>query len=139
MTKNEKRGCSILYGSQLVSDFLSERKVKMIIRGHEFFKQGYDVTPDNKVLTVFSSNNYILEAYLGLGQTPENPSQYMSDASIAFINDSEDEINGVITDIVVIKVQSNLKPIDVYGTGDIISTDSDSPYELINILTSLLI
>ena len=50
------------FGHSAVENFCKLENVKMIIRGHQFVKDKCDLTIDNKVLTVFSSADY-----LGLG------------------------------------------------------------------------
>jgi diadenosine tetraphosphatase ApaH/serine/threonine PP2A family protein phosphatase len=61
---NTARDCSIVFGSELVSQFLTMNNLQMIIRGHEVFLEGYkahwDKHPSKSppVLTIFSAPNY---------------------------------------------------------------------------------
>lgn len=49
-------GIHIYYwGPDVTNKFLSENSLKLIIRAHEYFENGYKWYHDNKVLTIFSS------------------------------------------------------------------------------------
>ncbi len=61
---NHSRDCSVVFGAELVSEFLALNDLSTIIRGHEVFLEGfrtYDwggVKPTPSVLTIFSAPNY---------------------------------------------------------------------------------
>lgn len=56
---NFRGGSSKLFGKKAVDRFLNKTKYKCIIRGHQFNKdEPVFTTPDNKVITVFSTTNY---------------------------------------------------------------------------------
>ena len=57
-SENNERGVSYLFGEKAIKEFLQITKFKLIIRGHQFFEKGYHSSPDNKVITIFSSINY---------------------------------------------------------------------------------
>lgn len=57
--KESIRGDEIYnFGKLFVDYFIGNKKISCIIRGHQFFNSGYGVTPDRKVLTIFSCTNY---------------------------------------------------------------------------------
>ncbi len=44
-----------LFGSSITEEFLSKNDLLMVIRGHEYVKEGYKWNHGNKVLTIFTS------------------------------------------------------------------------------------
>ena len=55
---NWERGVYCTYGKEVFSDFLQKHQLSMVIRGHEFFYEGYKFFFENKLLSIFSSPNY---------------------------------------------------------------------------------
>lgn len=61
---NESRDCSIVFGAELVKEFLAFNQLSTIIRGHEVFLEGFrtydwgEIKPTPSVITVFSAPNY---------------------------------------------------------------------------------
>ncbi|MBN1331131.1 MAG: metallophosphoesterase [Candidatus Heimdallarchaeota archaeon] len=53
------RGEGIYYfGSELLDEFLSKNNLKMIIRAHEVFQEGFSYQFDKKLLSLFTSEDY---------------------------------------------------------------------------------
>jgi protein phosphatase len=54
------RGTGAFYNSEVLGHFLSENLLSLLIRGHEFCPDGYDLPfgEDGKCITVFSSSDY---------------------------------------------------------------------------------
>lgn len=55
---NTLRGVSVKWNEAATDNFLQRNNLKMIVRGHEVKKDGYDRAHNNKVLTIFSAPNY---------------------------------------------------------------------------------
>lgn len=55
---NWERGVYYTYGKEVFSDFLQKHQLSMVIRGHEFFYEGYKFFFENKLLSIFSSPHY---------------------------------------------------------------------------------
>lgn len=61
---NDSRDCSIIYGADLVNEFLKINSLTTVIRGHEVFIEGYKTHQWNgtksppPVITIFSAPNY---------------------------------------------------------------------------------
>lgn len=61
---NSERGCSYIFGSEVVTDFLETARLKCIIRGHQAEEEGYRLfhwlSPKQfpQVITIFSAPNY---------------------------------------------------------------------------------
>lgn len=56
--KNE-RGCGVIWGQNATETALKALSYKRIIRGHQCVVKGVETTHNNKVITVFSSSNYL--------------------------------------------------------------------------------
>eukprot|EP00945_MAST-04E_sp_MAST-4E-sp1_P008386 g8386.t1 len=52
------RGCGVVFGKGSTKTFLDNNNLKSIVRSHEVVDDGYDVTHDDLVYTVFSASNY---------------------------------------------------------------------------------
>merc|ERR1712226_990441 len=53
-----QRGYSCLFGPDVTEKFLAANDLLYIIRSHECVQYGFDLTHDDKVVTVFSAPNY---------------------------------------------------------------------------------
>lgn len=53
-----KRGIGIVFGKCITSNFLERNGLKLIVRSHEFFPNGFNSHHDGNVVTVFSAPNY---------------------------------------------------------------------------------
>ncbi|EAY04518.1 Ser/Thr protein phosphatase, putative [Trichomonas vaginalis G3] len=56
--KND-RGCGVIWSPKNSEETLKRLKYKLIIRGHQCVTKGVEATHNNKVITVFSSSNYL--------------------------------------------------------------------------------
>eukprot|EP00096_Caligus_rogercresseyi_P007943 TRINITY_DN2612_c0_g1_i1.p1 TRINITY_DN2612_c0_g1~~TRINITY_DN2612_c0_g1_i1.p1 ORF type:complete len:329 (-),score=95.60 TRINITY_DN2612_c0_g1_i1:72-1058(-) len=56
--ESSPRGFGVLFGPDVTERFLRENRLLYIIRSHECVEYGYDMTHDDKVITVFSAPNY---------------------------------------------------------------------------------
>uniref|UniRef100_A0A1I7X7D8 protein-serine/threonine phosphatase n=1 Tax=Heterorhabditis bacteriophora TaxID=37862 RepID=A0A1I7X7D8_HETBA len=56
--KNQDRGCSFVFGSEVVEKLCTQLNIVMIIRGHQVVEQGYEFSSNRKVLTLFSAPGY---------------------------------------------------------------------------------
>ena len=62
------RGHGKEFGSYVTTTFLQEHGFKLIIRGHQCVKYGYEYQLNEKVLTIFTASNYAKETnYAGYG------------------------------------------------------------------------
>ena len=52
------RGAGVIFGIQLVNQFLANNNFTKIIRAHQLIMEGYKVHFDNKLFTVWSAPNY---------------------------------------------------------------------------------
>lgn len=131
---NKARNCSFIFGEQATRDFIEYADVKMVVRGHEFKREGYHVSPDSRILTVFSSMNYQLSCTT---HVPNDISGYLSKSGLVYINDTYDQIDGILTDIVVITLEYGVSNVNVFGNGE--EFDSDvTPFQYIKGLTSYI-
>jgi serine/threonine-protein phosphatase 5 len=53
-----KRGIGISFGPDVTEEFLHRNDLSLMIRSHEVKDEGYEVTHDGKLITVFSAPNY---------------------------------------------------------------------------------
>lgn len=53
-----QRGIGVAFGPDVTEKFLSDNNLKLIVRSHEVKENGYEVTHDDKLITVFSAPNY---------------------------------------------------------------------------------
>uniref|UniRef100_A0A8C2U463 Serine/threonine-protein phosphatase n=1 Tax=Coturnix japonica TaxID=93934 RepID=A0A8C2U463_COTJA len=60
-TLNQRRGVGCCFGPDTTDQLLKRYNLKMLIRSHEFKLDGYDLTHDGKVITIFSASNYYQE------------------------------------------------------------------------------
>ncbi|XP_042665417.1 serine/threonine-protein phosphatase with EF-hands 1 isoform X1 [Centrocercus urophasianus] len=60
-TLNQRRGGGCCFGPDTTDQLLKKYNLKMLIRSHEFKPDGYDLTHDGKVITIFSASNYYEE------------------------------------------------------------------------------
>lgn len=56
---NYDRGCAYFYGIKAIDNFLDQNSLTCIIRGHEFFSDGFSNMADGRVISIFSAGNYI--------------------------------------------------------------------------------
>ncbi|XP_065600044.1 serine/threonine-protein phosphatase with EF-hands 1 [Cyrtonyx montezumae] len=60
-TPNQRRGGGCYFGPDTTEQLLRRYHLKMLIRSHQFKPDGYDLTHDGKVVTIFSASNYYEE------------------------------------------------------------------------------
>eukprot|EP01026_Neomeris_dumetosa_P076651 TRINITY_DN82482_c0_g1_i2.p1 TRINITY_DN82482_c0_g1~~TRINITY_DN82482_c0_g1_i2.p1 ORF type:complete len:504 (-),score=76.46 TRINITY_DN82482_c0_g1_i2:450-1961(-) len=53
-----KRGVGLAFGTDITQDFLHRNNLQLIIRSHEVKDEGYEITHDGRLITVFSAPNY---------------------------------------------------------------------------------
>lgn len=53
-----KRGVSIQFGPDVAAKFLDDNGLKLLVRSHEVKDEGFEVEPEDRVITVFSAPNY---------------------------------------------------------------------------------
>ncbi|KAG9132064.1 hypothetical protein Leryth_022507 [Lithospermum erythrorhizon] len=53
-----KRGVGVSFGGDVTKKFLQENNLDLVVRSHEVKDEGYEITHDGKLITVFSAPNY---------------------------------------------------------------------------------
>lgn len=56
--ENDVRGDGHCYGKDSIESFCEMKDVNYIFRAHQYSPEGFRITPDSRVITIFSSSNY---------------------------------------------------------------------------------
>ncbi len=79
-TRQSNRGAGKFFGFDVTAKWLKLLDVKVLIRGHEVFENGFEISHKGKVLTLFSSKNHAYQmsaaAYLQLDLSADHNSAY---------------------------------------------------------------
>ncbi|NXJ81687.1 PPE1 phosphatase, partial [Trogon melanurus] len=57
-TPNKRRGGGCCFGPDVTAKLFKRYNLKMLIRSHEFKPEGYEISHNGKVITIFSASNY---------------------------------------------------------------------------------
>ncbi|NWS22979.1 PPE1 phosphatase, partial [Pachyramphus minor] len=60
-TPNKCRGAGCYFGPDVTAKIFKRYNLKILIRSHEFKREGYDISHGGKVITIFSASNYYEE------------------------------------------------------------------------------
>uniref|UniRef100_A0A915LZ98 Serine/threonine-protein phosphatase n=1 Tax=Meloidogyne javanica TaxID=6303 RepID=A0A915LZ98_MELJA len=52
------RGCSYLFGNDVLLDSCRQLDIDLIVRAHQVVQDGYEINPTQRLITVFSAPNY---------------------------------------------------------------------------------
>ncbi|KAK6753317.1 hypothetical protein RB195_012736 [Necator americanus] len=55
---NAERGCSFVFGSDVIAEKCQKMGILMIVRGHQAVDEGFEISPDRKIITLFSAPGY---------------------------------------------------------------------------------
>ena len=57
-TQPSRRGAGVQFGSDVTKAFLDYNNLSLLVRSHEMKDNGYEITHDNRCVTLFSAANY---------------------------------------------------------------------------------
>nr|CAD2129811.1 unnamed protein product [Meloidogyne enterolobii] len=56
--QSSSRGCSFVFGNDVLISFCRKHDIDLIVRGHEVVQDGYRMHPTKQLITIFSAPNY---------------------------------------------------------------------------------